>query len=314
MVHILLVEDEVNIAFFIQRGLNERVTRRPWLMMAAMVGHWLKAVSLICWSSTSFCRRWTDWSLCAGYRQTSRLSYASHYPYGIGNDGRCRERSRSRCWWLHRQSLSVFRNWAPASWLCCADRLRWMLPNNLECSDLPWNRRTHGITRCGWHDLTIKEFRLLEYFLMHQGEAINRLALLKNVRDKNFDTKHEHRGCICQLFAEAKWIQLRDETDPHSCGRWIYDGETIPTLPWRSVQSSSCSTRRRHSASRCLSSSCFMFPHPTISIARSNANLCDKAILFCTEKPGERCCGYSYPSVSSNRSIRRCAGSQGDYS
>ena len=37
-------------------------------------------------------------------------------------------------------------------------------------------------------DLTVKEYRLLEYLIQNQGTAQSRLTLLKNVWDKNFDT------------------------------------------------------------------------------------------------------------------------------
>ena len=37
-------------------------------------------------------------------------------------------------------------------------------------------------------ELTVKEYRLLEYFMTHQGMVLSRLTLLKDVWDKNFDT------------------------------------------------------------------------------------------------------------------------------
>ena len=37
-------------------------------------------------------------------------------------------------------------------------------------------------------DLTVKEYRLLEYFLSHQRAVLSRLTLLRDVWDKNFDT------------------------------------------------------------------------------------------------------------------------------
>jgi len=62
-------------------------------------------------------------------------------------------------------------------------------PRELKCADLTLNccnRKVHrGIIEV---DLTVKEYRLLEYFLTHQNMAINRLTLLKDVWDKNFDT------------------------------------------------------------------------------------------------------------------------------
>ena len=37
-------------------------------------------------------------------------------------------------------------------------------------------------------DLTVKEYRLLEYFLLHQRAVLSRHTLLRDVWDKNFDT------------------------------------------------------------------------------------------------------------------------------
>ena len=37
-------------------------------------------------------------------------------------------------------------------------------------------------------ELTVKEYRLLEYFMTHQGLVLSRLTLLRDVWDKNFDT------------------------------------------------------------------------------------------------------------------------------
>lgn len=36
--------------------------------------------------------------------------------------------------------------------------------------------------------MTVKEYRLLEYFIQNQGMALSRMNLLKNVWDKDFDT------------------------------------------------------------------------------------------------------------------------------
>ncbi len=59
----------------------------------------------------------------------------------------------------------------------------------LKCADLALNCYTHRAHR-GTEDidLTVKEYRLLEYLLSHQGVAISRLTLLRDVWDKNFDT------------------------------------------------------------------------------------------------------------------------------
>lgn len=59
----------------------------------------------------------------------------------------------------------------------------------LSCGDLTLEPSTHRAIR-GKEviDLTVKEYRLLEYLIHHQGTAQSRLTLLKNVWDKDFDT------------------------------------------------------------------------------------------------------------------------------
>lgn len=58
-----------------------------------------------------------------------------------------------------------------------------------HCGDLALDTVSHRAIRAGRPiDLTVKEFRLLEYFMMNQGVALSRLQLLKHVWDKDFDT------------------------------------------------------------------------------------------------------------------------------
>lgn len=59
----------------------------------------------------------------------------------------------------------------------------------LKCDDLVLNCFTRKAKRGNQEiDLTVKEYRLLEYFLLHQDVVINRLTLLRDVWDKDFDT------------------------------------------------------------------------------------------------------------------------------
>ena len=61
--------------------------------------------------------------------------------------------------------------------------------SDLRCADLTCNPSTHQATRAGRKvELTSKEFRLLEYFIRHQGEVLSRRQLLRDVWDKDFDT------------------------------------------------------------------------------------------------------------------------------
>lgn len=59
----------------------------------------------------------------------------------------------------------------------------------LTCGDLILDPISHRALRSGITiDLTVKEYRLLEYFILNQGIALSRLNLLKHVWDKDFDT------------------------------------------------------------------------------------------------------------------------------
>ncbi len=59
----------------------------------------------------------------------------------------------------------------------------------LTCGDLRLDSHTHKACRGDISaDLSQKEYRLLEYFILHQGETLSRRQLLKDVWDKDFDT------------------------------------------------------------------------------------------------------------------------------
>lgn len=59
----------------------------------------------------------------------------------------------------------------------------------LKCGDLTLDCNRRRASRGNAEiDLTVTEFRLLEYFMTNQNVVISRMTLLKNVWDKNFDT------------------------------------------------------------------------------------------------------------------------------
>lgn len=63
------------------------------------------------------------------------------------------------------------------------------LVGGLQVADLTLNLSAHRAERQGVSiDLTTKECRLLEFFIQNKGVVLNRETLLKNVWDKNFDT------------------------------------------------------------------------------------------------------------------------------
>lgn len=58
----------------------------------------------------------------------------------------------------------------------------------LEASDLVLDLKTHRVTRAGKRiHLQPREYRLLEYFLRHQGQVVTRTMLLEQVWDYSFD-------------------------------------------------------------------------------------------------------------------------------
>jgi|SRR5574344_915330 DNA-binding response OmpR family regulator len=63
-------------------------------------------------------------------------------------------------------------------------------PNQpLACGDLHLDSASHKAIRGKYEvELSIKEYRLLEYMMEHQGEILSRRQLLKNVWNKDFDT------------------------------------------------------------------------------------------------------------------------------
>lgn len=60
---------------------------------------------------------------------------------------------------------------------------------DVTCGDLRLDAAAHKARRGDVETiLSIKEYRLLEYFVRHQGEVLTRRQLLKDVWDKDFDT------------------------------------------------------------------------------------------------------------------------------
>ena len=58
----------------------------------------------------------------------------------------------------------------------------------LSCADLTMNLLSREVTRSGHKiELQPREFKLLEYFLRHQGEIVTRAMLLESVWDYHFD-------------------------------------------------------------------------------------------------------------------------------
>ena len=187
MAYILLAEDEINIASFIERGLQES-------------GHTVYTVhdGISAWKAIQqkqydilildiIMPQMNGLEVCKKFRQTegyrtpilllTALGTSDDIVSGL-EDGADDylvkpfnfQELGARIKALVRRSC----NDKSVQTLTCADLV-------LNCNTRKAQRGTQEI------ELTVKEYRLLEYFLQNQGCVLSRMNLLKNVWDKNFD-------------------------------------------------------------------------------------------------------------------------------
>lgn len=187
MAKIILVEDEINIASFIERGLREFGHEVSVVYDGNAGWELLQNESFDLLILDIIMPGMNGLELCRMYRQ--RFGY--HSPVVMltalgttddivkGLDAGADDylvkpfsfqEFEARIKALLRRSKEV-----PVQQLVCGDLI-------LDCTLRRARRGNMDI------DLTVKEYRLLEYFLLHQRAVLSRLTLLRDVWDKNFDT------------------------------------------------------------------------------------------------------------------------------
>ena len=187
MAKIILVEDEINIASFIERGLREFGHEVSVVYNGNAGWELLQNESFDLLILDIIMPGMNGLELCRMYRQ--RFGY--HSPVVMltalgttddivkGLDAGADDylvkpfsfqELEARIKALLRRSKEV-----PVQQLVCGDLI-------LDCTLRRARRGNMDI------DLTVKEYRLLEYFLLHQRAVLSRLTLLRDVWDKNFDT------------------------------------------------------------------------------------------------------------------------------
>ena len=187
MAKIILVEDEINIASFIERGLREFGHEVSVVYDGNTGWELLQNESFDLLILDIIMPGMDGLELCRMYRQ--RFGY--HSPVVMltalgttddivkGLDAGADDylvkpfsfqELEARIKALLRRSKEV-----PVQQLVCGDLI-------LDCTLRRARRGNMDI------DLTVKEYRLLEYFLLHQRAVLSRLTLLRDVWDKNFDT------------------------------------------------------------------------------------------------------------------------------
>ena len=170
MAKILLVEDEINIASFIERGLKEfghSVTvchdgDTGWKILQD------KPFDLLILDIIM--PKINGLELCRLYRQMFGYQIPVIMLTALGTTEDIVKELEARIKALLRRNKEV-----PSNLLTCDNLV-------LDCNTRKAKRGDIDI------DLTVKEYRLLEYFMTHQGVALSRITLLKDVWDKNFDT------------------------------------------------------------------------------------------------------------------------------
>lgn len=199
MAKIILVEDEINIASFIERGLREFGHEVSVVYDGNAGWELLQNESFDLLILDIIMPGMNGLELCRMYRQ--RFGY--HSPVVMltalgttddivkGLDAGADDylvkpfsfqELEARIKALLRRSKEV-----PVQQLVCGDLI-------LDCTLRRARRGNMDI------DLTVKEYRLLEYFLLHQRAVLSRLTLLRDVWDKNFDTNTAGIENECELF------------------------------------------------------------------------------------------------------------------
>ena len=187
MAKIILVEDEINIASFIERGLREFGHEVSVVYDGNAGWELLQNESFALLILDIIMPGMNGLELCRMYRQrfgyhspvvrVTALGTTDDIVKGLdagADDYLVKPFSfqelEARIKALLRRSKEV-----PVQQLVCGDLI-------LDCTLRRARRGNMDI------DLTVKEYRLLEYFLLHQRAVLSRLTLLRDVWDKNFDT------------------------------------------------------------------------------------------------------------------------------
>lgn len=187
MAKILLAEDEINIASFIERGLQEFGHTVTVAHDGASAWEYVQNEAFDLLVLDIIMPRVSGLDLCRQYRQRegyqtpvimlTALGTTEDIVKGLdagADDYLIKPFSFQE---LEARIKALLRRGkeSPVQQLTCNDLI-------LDCNT---RRAQRGETVI---ELTVKEYRLLEYFMTHQGTVLSRLTLLKDVWDKNFDT------------------------------------------------------------------------------------------------------------------------------
>lgn len=187
MAKIILVEDEINIASFIERGLREFGHEVSVVYDGNAGWELLQNESFDLLILDIIMPGMNGLELCRMYRQRfgyhspvvmlTALGTTDDIVKGLdaGADDYLVKPFSFQELEARIKALLCRSKEVPVQQLVCGDLI-------LDCTLRRARRGNMDI------DLTVKEYRLLEYFLLHQRAVLSRLTLLRDVWDKNFDT------------------------------------------------------------------------------------------------------------------------------
>lgn len=188
MAKILLVEDEVNIASFIERGLREFGHEVSTAYDGAAGWECIQKENFQLLIVDIIMPKINGLQLCTRYRQLHGFRTPIILLTALGTtDDIVNGLDAGADDYLVK----------PFSFQELEARIKALLRRSetetkhpeARCGDLVLDTASHRAIRNDRAiELTVKEFRLLEYFMMNQGIALSRLQLLKHVWDKDFDT------------------------------------------------------------------------------------------------------------------------------
>ena len=187
MAKILLVEDEVNIASFIERGLQEFGHEVSVAYDGMAAWELLRNENFQFLILDIIMPKMNGLQLCRQYRQLYGYQSPVIMLTALGTtDDIVNGLDAGADDYLVK----------PFSFQELEARIKALLrrgkevaANQLTCDNLILDCNTRKAKRGDIDiELTVKEYRLLEYFMTHQGVALSRITLLKDVWDKNFDT------------------------------------------------------------------------------------------------------------------------------
>ncbi len=192
---ILLVEDEVNIASFIKRGLEEfgyevvvaHDGEAGWQeILNGQFQMFIFDIVMPKLSGLDLCRRYREqYGYAVPILLLTALGTTENIVDGLeaGADEYIVKPFSFRE--LQARMTALLRR----SKMAASDKQDPSLRGRLQVSGLSLNLSAHRAERDGTViDLTTKECRLLEFFMHNKGVVLSRETLLKNVWDKNFDT------------------------------------------------------------------------------------------------------------------------------